>query len=417
MKPRIYWAPPYVAALIMGALSFPGLASALTLEQALSVAEQDAPSLHAQAANLVAARSAAIPAGELPDPKLKLGLQSVPIEGDARWQLEQEAMTMQMVGVMQDVPNRAKRRARVEAAQASVALANAQQTVERLGVRQATAEAWIASFAVEQKLSLFKQLYSENQLLSRAVQARIAGGSGQTADSVLPRQEAAMLAEQEDELLRNQAVARAGLRRWIGELAGQPLTGDWPQWLAAVDNYQHNLNRHPALLAFDPMTREAEAKVHQAIAEKTPDWSWGIDYLRRGREYGDMVNLSVSFDLPLFTSSRQDPKIAAERARLAQIEAQRQATLRLYNQELSTDLAEYQRLDRALIRLDKTLLPLAEEKVRLAMADYRSGSGELTAVIEARRQLVETRLRRIDVARDRSLSNARLHFAFGDTRP
>lgn len=108
MKPRIYWAPPYVAALIMGALSFPGLASALTLEQALSVAEQDAPSLHAQAANLVAARSAAIPAGELPDPKLKLGLQSVPIEGDARWQLEQEAMTMQMVGVMQDVPNRAK---------------------------------------------------------------------------------------------------------------------------------------------------------------------------------------------------------------------------------------------------------------------------------------------------------------------
>jgi len=417
MKPHIYWASPYVAALIMGALSFPGLASALTLEQALSVAEQHAPSLDAQAANLEAARSAAIPAGELPDPKLQLGLQSVPIEGDARWQPDQDAMTMQMVGVMQDVPNRAKRRARVEAAQASVALANVQQTVERLNVRQATAEAWIASFAVEQKLSLFKQLYSENQLLSRAVQARIAGGGGQTADSVLPKQEAALLAEQEDELLRNQAVARGDLRRWIGEPAGQPLIGDWPQWLADVDHYQHNLNRHPALLAFDPMTREAEAKVRQAIAEKTPDWSWGVDYLRRGREYGDMVNLSVSFDLPLFTSSRQDPKIAAERARLAQIEAQRQATLRLYNQELTTDLAEYQRLDRALIRLDKTLLPLAEEKVRLAMADYRSGNGELTAVIDARRQLVETRLRQIDVARDRSLSNARLHFAFGDTRP
>ena len=417
MKPRIRWAPPYVAALIIGALSFPELASALTLEQALSLAEQDAPSLDAQAANLQAARSAAIPAGELPDPKLRLGLQNVPIEGDSRWQLDQGAMTMQMVGVMQDVPNRAKRRARVEAAQASVALAGVQQTIERLSVRQATAEAWIASFAVEQKLSLFKQLYSENQLLLRAVQARIAGGGGQTADSVLPKQEAALLAEQEDELMRNQAVARADLRRWIGEPADQPLTGDWPRWLTDVDHYQHNLNRHPALLAFDPMTREADARVRQAIAEKTPDWSWGVDYLRRGREYGDMVNLSVSFDLPLFTSSRQDPKIAAERARLTQIEAQRQATLRLYNQELATDLAEYQRLDRALIRLDKTLLPLAEEKVRLAMADYRSGNGELTAVIDARRQLVETRLRRIDVARDRSLSNARLHFAFGDTRP
>ena len=67
MKPRIRWAPPYVAALIIGALSFPELASALTLEQALSLAEQDAPSLDAQAANLKAARSAAIPAGEFPD--------------------------------------------------------------------------------------------------------------------------------------------------------------------------------------------------------------------------------------------------------------------------------------------------------------------------------------------------------------
>jgi outer membrane protein TolC len=173
-----------VAALIMGALTFQGLASALTLEQALSLAEQEAPSLDAQIANVQAARSAAIPAGELPDPKLRLGLQNVPIEGDTRWQLDEEAMTMQMVGVMQEVPNRAKRRARVEAAQAGVALADVQQTIERLSVRQATAEAWIAGFAVEQKLSLFKQ-------------------------------ETALLADQKDELLRNQAVARADLRRWI----------------------------------------------------------------------------------------------------------------------------------------------------------------------------------------------------------
>ncbi len=160
MKPRIHWARPHVAALIVGALSLPGMASALTLDQALSLAEQDAPSLEAQAANVQAARSAAIPAGELPDPKLKLGLQNLPIEGDARWQVGQEAMTMQMVGVMQDVPNRAKRRARVEAAQARVALADAQQTIERLSVRQKTAEAWIVGFAVQQKLSLFQQLYS-----------------------------------------------------------------------------------------------------------------------------------------------------------------------------------------------------------------------------------------------------------------
>ncbi len=416
MKPRIHWARPHVAALIVGALSLPEAASALSLDQALRLAEQDAPSLEAQAANVQAARSAAIPAGELPDPSLKLGLQNLPIEGNARWQVGQEAMTMQMVGVMQEVPNRAKRRARVEAAQASVALADAQQTIERLSVRQKTAEAWIVGLAVEQKLSLFQQLYSENRLFARAVQARLASGGGQAADSVLPKQEAALLAEQEDALLRNQLVARASLRRWIGESADQALTGDWPRWHADANHYQRNLHRHPTLLAFDPMTREAEAKVRQAVAEKTPDWSWGVDYLRRGREYGDMVNLSVTFDLPLFTGSRQDPKIAAQRARLAQIEAQREATLRTHDHVLSADLAEFQRLERALARLDQILLPLADDKVRLAMADYRAGTGTLVAVVDARRQRVETRLRRIDTARDLALGNARLHFAFGETK-
>jgi len=226
-----------------------------------------------------------------------------------------------------------------------------------------------------------------------------------------------LLAEKEDELLTMRTIARAELRRWIGDAASQSLTGDWPEWRADPASYQQNLQRRPALLAYEPMTREAEAKVRQAIAEKTPDWSWGVDYLRRGNEFSDMVNLSVSFDLPIFTGSRQTPKIAAERAKLSQLEAEREVALRIHTQQLAADLAEYQRLDRALARLDQTLLPLAEEKVRLSLADYSAGTGELTSVIDARRQLVDTRLRRVDTARDRSLSNARLHFASGDTQP
>ena len=165
------------------------------------------------------------------------------------------------------------------------------------------------------------------------------------------------------------------------------------------------------------MTRQAQAEIAEAVAEKTPDWGWGVDYQRRGRDFGDMVSLSVNFDLPVFSGSRQDPIIDSERSRLAQLEAEREAVLRRYNQSLATDLAEYQRLVQSLARLEQALLPLAEEKVRLAMADYRAGSGELMAVISARQELVETRLRRVDLARDRSLTNARLHFAFGDNQP
>lgn len=392
-------------------------AYALTLDQALTLAEREAPSLAAQAANIRAARSAAIPAGELPDPRMTLGLQNLPLEGDNAWDFDAERMTAQRIGVMQEVPSRAKRQARVELAQSEIALAGAQQAVERLDVQQRTAEAWIATLAVERKLTVFADLHAENRLFARAVDARLASGVALATDSVAPRQEAALLADAEDALLREEASTRAQLRRWVGERADQPLSGGWPRWPVAADEYRNNLQRHPQIQLFDPLTRQAEAQVHGALAEKNADWSWGVDYLRRSREFGDMVSLSVTFDLPVFTASRQDPAIEAERAGLAQVDAQRQDVARRYQLELTDQLAEYQRLERTLERSERTLVPLAEEKVELAMADYRAGKGELAAVIRAREQLIAARLRHIDLARDRSLSNARLYFAFGADRP
>jgi outer membrane protein TolC len=392
-------------------------AYALTLDQALLLAEREAPSLAAQAANRQAARSAAIPAGELPDPRLTLGVQNLPIEGDSAWDLNAERMSMQRIGLMQEVPSRAKRRARVEMAQAEIALADAQQRIELLDVQQSTTQAWISTLAVEHKLAVFRQLYAENRLFARSVEARLAGGRALAADSVGPRQEAAMLADREDELLREEAQVRAQLRRWIGNGAAEPLSGGWPHWPVNAGQFRDNLQRHPQLEVFDPLKRRAEAKVHGALAEKQPDWSWGVDYLRRSREFGDMLGLSVTFDLPVFSASRQDPAIDAERATLASVDAQREAVLRLYQLELTDALAEYQRLERTLSRSEQTLIPLAEEKVALAMSDYRAGNGELDGVINAREQLISARLRHIDLARDRSLSNARLYFAFGADRP
>lgn len=391
-------------------LSLP--AAALTLDEALRQAERGAPSLAAQAAQVEAARSSAIPAGELPDPKLLLGLQNVPIEGDNRGRFDREPMTMQMVGVMQEVPNRAKRRARVEVAQAGIERATLEQRVELLKVRRETALAWISALAVEEKLALFQTLYAENELLVKAVRARLAGGRGQAADSVGPRQEAALLAEQEDQLLQSRTQQRAALRRWIGPRADEPLAGRLPNWPVDAQHYQHNLQRHPELALFEPMTDEAQAEVRQAVADKQSDWSWQLAYQKRDPAFGDMMSVQFSFDLPLFPGSRQNPRIAAKQAKLSQLEAEREAAEREHTQQLADDLAEYQRLERALRRSQDSLVPLAEEKVALTLADYRSGAGELAGVIAARRELIETRLKHIDFAQARALTSARLYFAY-----
>lgn len=389
-------------------------AAALTFENALQLAERHSPSLQAEASKLIAAKQGATPAGELPDPKLLLGLQNLPIDGEAAWRPGEDGMTMQMIGLMQEVPNRDKREARVELAQAGISRAEAERHIEALKVRQATAQAWIATHTVERKQYLFSTLYDENRLLAETVQAKIAGGRGEVADAVIPRQEAALLAEREDQLVQLRSQARAALTRWIGEAGQQPLSGNLPGWSVDEQAMLARVQTHPELAAYAPKLREAQARIGEATAETKPDWSWEVDYLKRGREYGDMVNLTFSFDLPIFQRSRQSPRIAARHAQLNQLEAERDASQRAFAEQLSVELAELQRIQRALTRTVETFLPLAQERADLALAGYMAGTSELDAVLDARRELIETRLKQIDLEGLHAIAAARLYFAYGD---
>lgn len=405
---------PAVAGLVASVLSWPSFAATLTLDEALRLAETNAPSLVAQDANIQAANSAAIPAGELPDPKLLAGVQNYPVGGPDRWSINNDFMTMQMVGVKQDVPNSEKRKARIKVANAAIERAEAERQVERLNVRQSTAMAWITSYSVERKDSLFQEFYKENRLLSETVKAQIAGGRAQPADAVTPHQEAALLAEQQDELNLQRVRARAALKRWIGAAGDDDPAGSLPDWPVDESGYSHKLQHHPELAAFAPMAREAQAKVQEAVAEKRPDWSWELDYQHRNREFGDMVSVQFSWDLPLFSGSRQNPKIAAKQAELNKIEAQRDTLLREHTEQLESELADYTRLSRAVQRNRESLVPLAKQKVELSLASYRAGKGDLNAVIAARRELIEARLKQVDVEEQRALTSARLYFAYGE---
>ncbi|OIN52201.1 hypothetical protein BFL40_14060 [Pseudomonas costantinii] len=398
--------------LVVSFWAWSALASALTLDDALRLAQNNAPSLTAESAKLHAATQAAIPAGELPDPKLVVGLQNFPIGGPNRGTLYGDDMTEQMIGIQQQVPSRDKRKARVELADATVERTAAQGRIERLNVRQATAQAWIRAYAVERKEALFKGFYQQNRLLQDSVRAQLAGGRGQASDAVIPKQEAAELAGREDELTQQRAQARAALKRWIGPAANEAPSGQLPNWTIDSHGYSHNLHQHPELQAFVPRTREAQARLQEAKAQKTSDWSWEVDYQHRGREYGDMVSLQLSFDLPIFPGRRQNPGIAAKQAEVDQLDAEREAATREHIQMLDDDLAGYQRLDRAVQRSQDSLVPLAEEKVALSLAGYRSGKGDLMTVVSARRELVEARFKQIDAIEQRALIGAQLYFAY-----
>ncbi|WP_406851409.1 TolC family protein [Herbaspirillum huttiense] len=392
-----------------------GLAHAapLSFSAALDIAERQSPSLASSRAQIAAAQSSAIPAGALPDPKIFAGIDNYPVSGPDRGRLNADSMTMQKIGVMQDFPNAAKRQARVAVAEASIETAEAQRQVERLKLRRATALAWLNRYFLERKISLFDDLDKENLLLADAVRAQITSGRTQVADSVMPKQEAAQLADRRDELIRDLVKAKSGLRRYVGGDADEPLVDALPELRIDADHLRDHLHKHPELEAFSAESHKAEAELRQAQAMKKSDWGVELAYQRRDPRFGNMVSVQFTFEIPVSPATRQDPLIAAKQQELYRIDADREAMLRDHTNELESDLADYQSLTRQLERANQTALPLAQQKNDLQYASYRAGKSDLTTVLAARREVVDQRLKIIDLEAQRSAVAAQLYFAYG----
>tara|TARA_R110000796_G_scaffold123195_1_gene237529 strand:+ start:5643 stop:6905 length:1263 start_codon:yes stop_codon:yes gene_type:complete len=397
-----FWAAPWLAAQ----------AQPLTFERAQALAEQSAPENLARQAQVASAQQAVGPADALPDPKLILGIDNLLIEGPDRYTLNRDSMTMRRIGLMQEVPNGDKRLARRQLAEASMTRAEAEQRAMQLGIKRLTAVSWLDVYYAERSVGLFDQLDRQLEMLRSTVQSLIAGGSAQPGELLQADQEALALQDRRDELNRDVAVARAKLRRWIGNEADQPLQGGVPNLSLEAPHLPQRIASHPELRAASAQVGEASAELNEAIAEKTPDWGVEFAYNNRDNQFGDMVMVQFTFDLPLFVGTRQGPKINARQHSVSQMEAEQEALLRAHQAELEGGIAELEQLRRTLSRTEKTLIPLASKRADLELAAYQAGNSQLTSVISAQRELIEAQLRQIEQQRKLSQLSASLYYAY-----
>ena len=387
---------------------------ALSFAEAREIAEQQSPRVSAQRLQIDAVESAQKAAGTLPDPKLSVGLENLPISGMDRWSLTRESMTGQRLALMQEVPNQAKRAAKVASAQARVERERAALVLQRLQIRQELGLAWIAAQAVEQREQLLTELLAENQRLQDSLPARVAGGSAQAGDLLAAQQEALALSDRRDDLQRDWSKARAMLRRWVGPRADESLQGGTGPLIHPVAQLRAELSSHAELALYPTMQSMARAESHEAQSESRGDWSWEIAYSRRDRRWGDMVSFQVTFDLPWQKDRRQTPMIQAKQRELERLEAEQEDVSRRHLQELDDSAAELQALDSQIERLKSTGLQLAQGRAELALGNYRAAKGDLGAVLGARAQVLETRLRLIDLQAQRDGVTTRLNSLIAD---
>lgn len=380
-------------ALLLFPLSAPAAPQVLSLDRAVALAVQRAPSLDARRSRVEAARQDAARADALPDPRLTVGIDNWPVSGAGAFGFDDDMMTMKRIGLMQEFPSRAKRDARQVLADRGTEQARSLGVAERLAVKRAAATAWVSLWAAERELQQMHGLREQSELAVDLAKARLRAATA-TATEVMATQAALLELENRIEAAQAQVeVARAELARWLGEPQLAPVAAD-PDFgklstipatlLASVD-------RQGPLLAWESREALAAAEVALVASDKRPDWSVGAAYGQREGGRSDMLMLEFSIDLPLFTGNRQDRDIAARRAELDAVAAAREDARREQLAQVRSDLAQWAGLKRQLERDREQLLPLAHDRAQTAIASYRGG-GPLQPWLDARRDELQTRV-------------------------
>ena len=105
-----------------------------------------------------------------------------------------------------------------------------------------------------------------------------------------------------------------------------------------------------------------------------------------------MVSLEFRVGLPLFSRYRQDPTIRAKRAELTQLEAGREAELRMHTAELTSMLAAWETANQRISLYEHERLPLARQRSQAALAGFQAGRTELSQVAASQIAEIELQL-------------------------
>jgi len=389
--------------------------NALSLDEALAIAVRDSPLLAAQRSAIVAAEESTYSARELPDPKLKIGVDNLPLEGGDKWSLTRDFMTMRRIGVTQEFIRSEKRELKGRRAEHQLAREQAMLGDARTGLRREVAAAWMERFYAEQMAKMVQAQYSEAFLQREALQAGVAANRTTLSERIALDSSLQMLLNRQLEFDKQAARAQALLTRWLGEAAKRPLaplpdaaTSGTSAFHAPLAEVPTHAPHHPHLQTLERQVDIAQSEADLAKAATKPDWGLELSYAQRGPAYSNMLSVQVSIDLPLFADRRQNREAFVRAAQVEQARSLREEALRQHLAEAAAAQAEWEAATTRVQRFDDALLPLARDNVTIALAAYRGGLSTLATVLEARRAELDLRLQKLQLLAEQGRARAQL---------
>jgi outer membrane protein TolC len=385
--------------------------SPLSLDEAVQLALREQPALLALERAATAATETSGAEARLPDPKLRFGVQNLPITGAEAFSLDAEDMTMTTVGVMQEFVRGAKLDTRAARAGAEAEQWSAEREQTARQIARDSALAWLDIYYARELNVLVDELLRDAEVERATAQAQFTAGRMEAREVLALDAMRGMMEHRQTEARRTEGKGRAMLARWIGQDAKRPLTHDLPALSPpALAALEARLSAHPMLAVARHSVTVAEHEARLARLATKPDWNMELMYGARSGGRDDMITLLFGMDLPIAAAQRQLPRLAAGQALAERAQWQVADRERQLRSELLTAWSDWQSVTERERRHADLLLPAARARADSALAAYRGGKAPLSAVWEARRALAEVSQEHLSLHVDAARAAAQLRY-------
>ncbi len=383
----------------------------LSLTHAESLALTQAPWLAHHRSNAEAAAQRVVYESRLPDPQLVLGAINVPTD---TWKLDQDEMTMTMVGIRQSFPPGDTLALKGKRAQKELTREEAKIEAERRNLLRQVRQAWLELYFQEESLRRLQELRRLQQKLLEAAEGRYRAAADMQQSVIRARQAVARVNEREPMLKAQIARTRAQLGRWIGAAAALPLPAALPLLPAPAADF--DAARHPEWLASEAMRDAARLDADMARENYKPAWMLDLSYgVRRpmpdGTERPNMATAMVTLDLPVFRAKRQDRRLAEKLAMEngARFESEdKRRELEAMHQSMRV---EYAALAERVKIFEAQLLPAMRRESQVTIAGF---ARDQTEYRDAQMKVLDTELEYTRVRVDLAKTQAELLYLTGE---
>lgn len=421
--------------------------AALTLAEAVAIAQRNDPWTQGSEFRQQSVEAQAVAAGTLPDPMLDLGFANLPTD---TFDFDQEAMTQFRVGVVQTFPRGDSRALDAQRLNLLGEQFPAQRDDRRARLAVEVAGVWLEGWRARESIRLIEDDRELFEQLVDVAESSYASALGRTRQQDLVRAQLeltrledrlALLHEQLDssrsrlgEWLRPGADAGgSGASAWLPGAYSAPTLADMLPDIALQHPELYGsgaavpqadiaalLGDHPALKSLDSRIDASRVDVELARQKYRPEWKVNASYGYRedgpmGQARPDFFSVGLAFDLPLFTSRRQDQQLQSAIADSEAMRTERMLALRSMVASFETQYARLQRLNQRQQLYRERLLPEMQEQAEASLSAYTRDDGDFAEVVRARIAELNARIEALDIDVQRLQTISRLNYFFANS--